>query len=165
MPYECKFGFAPGYNLVFSAFQPSGTGRGLAYQFLQEVINHGYYRATPGTDLVVGDTVLVYEQEKVYWESALVYVLNDDYVFYDGEYVMHEGEYVRNYDAEVNERVFLNERTVGTGEYESVTDISATITNIYNSQTDVHNVYDERDRDGAGAGAGAGIESEIITDC
>ena len=163
MPYEAKFGFAAGYNLVFSAFQPSGTGRGLAYQFLPEVVNLGYYRATPGTDLVVGDTVLVYEQEKVYWEDALVRVLNDDYVFYGGEYVMHEDEYVRNYDAEVNERVFLNERTVGTGEYESVTDISTTVTDIRDSQTDVHNVYDERD---SGVTAvGAGIESEIITDC
>jgi len=163
MSYEVKFGFQPDNFLVFTAFRPSGTGRGLACQFLQEVRNHGYYRATPGTDLVVGDTVLVYEQEKVYWENALVRVLNDDYVFYDGEYVIHEGEYVRNYDAEVTEQVFLNEKTVGSGEYESVTDISTTVTNIYNSQTDVHNVYDERDRDGAGVGAG--IESEIITDC
>lgn len=163
MSYEVKFGFQLGNFLVFTAFQPSGVGRGLAYQFLQEVINHGYYRATPGTDLVVGDTVLVYEQEKVYWESALVRVLNDDYVFYDGEYVMHEGVYVRNYDTEVTEQVFVNERTVGTGEYESVTDISTTVTNIYNSQTDVHNVYDERDRDGAVVGAG--IESEIVMDC
>jgi len=163
MSYEVKFGFQLGNFLVFTAFQPNGTGRGLAYQFLQEVVNLGYYRATPGTKLVVGDIVLVYEQEKVYWENALVSILNDDYVFYDGEYVMHEGEYVRNYDAEVTERVFLNEKTVGTGEYESVTDISTTITNIYNSQTDVHNVYDERDRDGVAVGDG--IESEIITDC
>lgn len=163
MSYEVKFGFQPGKNLVFTAFQPSGIGRGLAYQFLLEVVNHGYYRATPATTLVVGDMVLVYEQEKVYWESALVYVLNDDYIFYDGEYVLHEGEYVRNYDAEVNEKVFSIEKVVGTGEYESVTDISSTITNIYNSQTDVHNVYDERVADGVGVGVG--IESEIVIDC
>jgi len=161
--YEVKFGFQPGKNLVFTAFRPSGTGRGLAYQFLLEVLNHGYYRATPVTTLVVGDMVLVYEQENVYWESALVYILNDDYIFYNGAYVFHDGEYVRNYDAEVNEKVFSIEKVVGTGEYESAIDITTSITNIVNNQTDVYNTYDERVADGVGVGVG--IESEIVIDC
>ena len=163
MAYNVKLGYAIGKNLVFTAFQPSGAGRGLAYQFLQEVVNHGYYRAEPVTDLVVGDMVLVYEQEQVYWENDIVRILNDDYIYYDGEYVYYEGEYVRNYDAEVNEKVFLNEKVVGTGEYESVTKVSDDLDEIIADQGTVYNVYDERDVDGAGVGAG--VESEIVTDC
>lgn len=163
MSYEAKFGYAHSRNLVFTAFQPSGAGRGLAYQFLQEVVNHGYYRATPATAFVVGDMVLVYEQERVLYDNVQVFYLDYEYVFWEGEYITVDGEYVRDRDTTSNQEVFLNEKVVGTGEYESVTDISTTVTNIYNSQTDVHNTYDERDRDGAGVGAG--IESEIITDC
>ena len=164
MSYEVKFGFEPGNNLVFTAFQPSGAGRGLAHQFMLELVNHGYYRATPITTLAVGDAVLVYKQEKVYWENALVYILNDEYIFYDNEYVHHEGEYVRNYDAEDNETVFVIEQPVGTGEYESAADISDGIDELIADQGTVYNVYDERDQVPA-AGAGVGIESEIITDC
>ena len=100
MPYEVKFGFEPGNFLVFTAFQPSGAGRGLAYQFMPELFTQGYYRTTPITTLVVGDTVLVYKQEKVYYADELVVVLAYENVFYENEYVWHEGEYVYDYDSE-----------------------------------------------------------------
>lgn len=163
MSYEVKFGFPTGYSLVFSAFQPSGAGRGLEQQPLPEIPAKGYYVATPITDLVVGDMVLAYELEDVYWENDLVYVLTENSVYWEGKRVHYEGDWVIWPDDTVNEIVTSLGDVVGSGEYESVTDISTTVTNIYNSQTDVHNVYDERDRDGAVVGAG--IESEIITDC
>ncbi len=165
MSYEVKFGFEPGNNLVFTAFRPSGVGRGLAHQFMQEVINHGYYRATPMTTLVVGDAVLVYKQEIVYYDDERVLVLAYENVFHENEYVWHDGEYVYDYDSESNQIVFWTEKPVGVGEYESVADISDDIDDIIAGQSIVNNIYDERDRDGAAAGVGAGIESEIITDC
>lgn len=164
MSYEVKFGFAPGNNLVFTAFQPSGTGRGLAYQFMQEVFNHGYYRATPITALVVGDAVLVYKQEIVYYDDERVLVLAYENVFYENEYVWHDGEYVYDYDSESNQTVFWTEKPVGTGEYESTVDISDNIDEIIADQRTVYNVYDERGN-GVVTGVGAGVESEIVTDC
>ena len=163
MPYECKFGFQSGNFLAFTAFQPSGIGRGLAHQFMLEVVNHGYYRATPVISLVVGDMVLVYKQEKVLYESAGVLYLDYEYVFWEDEYIAHDGEYIRDLDTESNQKVFWTEEPVGVGEYESAVDISTSITNITNNQTDVYNTYNERDGDGVGVGAG--VESEIITDC
>lgn len=161
--YEIKFGFATGYNLVSAAFQPNRTGRGIENQPLYERIPTGFYSAEPATDLVVGDTVLAYELETVYYEDDPVVVLTEETVLYEGEQVYWEGAMVFDFDSVSNNRVNWMGNVVGSGEYESVTDISTTITNIYNSQTDVHNVYDERDGDGAVVGAG--IESEIITDC
>lgn len=164
MSYEVKFGFEPGNNLVFTAFQPNGTGRGLAHQFMLEVFNHGYYRATPITTLVVGDAVIVYKQEKVYYADELVVVLAYENVFYENEYVWHGTEYVYDYDTESNHTVFWTEKPVGVGEYESAIDISSDIGDLVDDQTAVYNVYDERDGV-AGVGVGAGVESEIVTDC
>lgn len=130
MSYEVKFGFPTGYNLAFSVFQPSGIGRGFAHQFLQEVVNQGYYRATPITNLVVGDAVIVYRQEKVLYESEGVLYLDYEYVFWEDEYIAHEGEYVRDLDTESNQKVFWTEEPVGTGEYESVIESAADLTVI-----------------------------------
>lgn len=162
MSYEAKFGFQPGNNLVFTAFQPSGVGRGLAYQFLQEVVNHGYYRATPLTNLVVGDMVLVYKQEEVLHTAIQTVYLDYEYVFWEGKYVFCGGSYVKDYDTTANQEVFWTEKVIGTGEYESVIDFSTRITDINNNQNIVTNIYDEREVAATGGQAIASTGQLIV---
>lgn len=169
MPYEVKFAYQSAKDLVFSAFQPSGSGRGLAYQILPELVNHGYYRATPLTALVDGDVVIVYRQQEVEYEDDLVVYLTNEHVFYEDEYVVYEGEYVKDFDTTSNQKVLWTERPVGSGEFTFGTgDLSSLIDDVETLVDDsniVLNVYDEREPAGGGDGVGAGIESEIVHDC
>ncbi len=169
MPYETKFAYPSGNDLVFSAYQPSGAGRGLANQILPEIVNHGYYRATPLTALVDGDVVIVYRQQEVEYEGALVVYLTNEHVFYEDKYVVYEGEYVKDFDTTSNQKVLWIERPVGSGEFTFGSgDLSSLIDDVDTLVDDggsVFNVYDEREAAGGGDGVGAGIESEIVHDC
>jgi len=128
--YKVKFGFPTGYNLVFSAFQPGGAGRGLEQQPLPEIQAKGYYVATPITSLVVGDMVLAYEIEDVYWEDDLVYILSDVSIYYEGDRVHWEGEWIFYSDEEASENVVCLGDVVGSGEYKSVIETSENLTEI-----------------------------------
>lgn len=133
MAYEVKFGFAPGYNLVFAAFQPNGTGRGMANQPLYEVVPTGYYRAEPATVLEDSDVVLAYNLETVYWEDDIVLYLTYENVFYEGEQIYYEGDWVRDLDTTSNDIVTWTGDVVGSGEYKpevNIIEVTADLTSI-----------------------------------
>lgn len=163
MSYEVKFGWVANNELGYTAYAPSGTGRGLHNQHLPEVRPTGYYRDTPATDLVVGDVVLVYQRENVEYESELVYILNFEDVYYDNVQVQHEQEYVKDYGTTAEQRVIWLDNPVGSGEYDDLTGTTDSIDDLTTGQTTVFNTYDERD--GGGAGAGDGVESLVTHDC
>jgi len=148
MAYDVKFGFARGYNLVFTAFQPSGTGRGTGDQPLYEVPPTGYYRAEPATVLEDGDMVLVYDYETVYWEDAIVVVLSYEYVFYEGRQVYYEGAKVLDTDNTFTDVVYTPGNVVGQGEFAfgsgDVAGLVDDIDTLLEWQGSVTNTYDER---------------------
>jgi len=147
MGYDCKFGFATGYQLVFAAFQPNRTGRGIENQSLYERVPTGFYTAEPATDLEDGDVVLVYDYETVYWEDDTVVVLSYEGVLYEGEQVYYEGEKVIDFDSTSNDVVNWTGKVVGQGEYTFGSgDVSSLVTNISNvlvAQQRVDTFYDE----------------------
>ena len=147
MPYEVKFGFATGYNLVFAAFQPAGTGRGVANQPLYEIRPTGYYRAESATQLEDGDVVLVYDYETVYWEDEAVVYLAYEYVFYEEEQVYYEGLKVVDFDSTSSDVVHWAGDVVGAGEYTfGAGDVSELVDNVDTliaQQGTVTNVYNE----------------------
>lgn len=163
MSYEVKFGYFADYSLVFAAFQPDGTGRGVQQQPLPEMRNTGYYSATPAEALVVGDIVLVYQLKDVIYEDELVTCLAYPAVVHEGIRVHYEGDLVESRDSETNQIVTCVDDPVGSGEYEDVTDVSDNIDTLIEGQTSVFNVYDERE--GAAGGTGDGVESLITHDC
>ncbi len=140
---EIKFAWVSGYRLVFTAFAPDDTARGIIHQLLPEIYNTGYYRATPLTDLVVGDYVLVYRQENIYWEDELVVYLTPEHVFYEGEIVTYEGEYVFDFDSQLNERVYWIGNPIGAGEYDAVIERQEDIDTIVENQSIVEIRFDE----------------------
>jgi len=139
-----KFGYLRGYSLVFAAFQPNGTGRGIEQQPLTEVRPTGYYQATPLTDLESGDAVLVYVRESVLWEDAPVYISTESFVYYEGEKVHWEGKWVVSYDDLISASVTWVGDPIGADEYRieaiesSIEDLvgqGGTVTNVYNEVT------------------------------
>lgn len=140
-----KFGFATGFSLCFTAFQPDGSGRGLPQQPLTEVIPTGYYYATPLTSLEAGDVVLSYILDTVYWEDDSVTVLTAEYVFYEGEKVYYEEDWVFDFDSVSAELVTWVENPVGIGEYPDIyhEDGSSKIDTIIAGMGRTLNVYDE----------------------
>jgi hypothetical protein len=94
MSYEIKLGYITGYNLVFTIFQPNGSGRGEPYQPLPELAE-AYYGATAATDPVAGDEIVAYNAEFVTWEGEQVYVLAYDYIYWENDIVNYEGVLVR----------------------------------------------------------------------
>lgn len=148
MSYEVKFGFATGYNLVFAAFQPNRTGRGIENQPLYERMPTGFYTAEPATRLIDGDMVLVYDLETVYWEDERVTYLTYDYVFYEDEQVYYEGDWVMNLDTTYSDTVHWTGKVVGQGEFTfgsgEVSGLVDDVDDILTAQQTVNNVYDER---------------------
>jgi len=138
-----KMGFQSGWRVVFSAYQPDGTGRGVINQPLPEVFNSGYYRANPVTDLVVGDVVLVYQNDQVYWESGPVYVLTEDFVYYEGARVTYEENWVYDFGTLINDLVTSIGYTVGSAEYSDIIDISSGINELVANQHKTPNVFNE----------------------
>ena len=61
MANEAKFGYKVSETLTFTAFRPDGSARGAVGQNLTEtdVGVSGYYTATPSTELLSGDVVVV----------------------------------------------------------------------------------------------------------
>ena len=139
-----KFGYLPGYSLVFAAFQPNNTGRGIEQQPLLEVRPTGYYQGEPLTDLVSGDAVLVYISESVLWEDVPTYILTEDFIYYEGEKVYYEGEFVFSFDDLISELVTWVGDPIGADEYRIET-LESAIDDLAEQQGTVTNVYDETD--------------------
>jgi hypothetical protein len=148
MAFDIKFGYATGYDLVFTVFEPNGAQRGTSHQPLYEIPPTGYYRAESAEQLQDGDVVLVYNNEILYWEEdPLTYLLTYGYMLYDGEQLYWEGEPLYDYDETVTENLTWVGDTVGSGEY---TIGAGDYTTIYNNTElmidelqRVHSVYDE----------------------
>jgi len=118
MEYEAKFTWRSGRNLAFTAYQPSGAGRGIPDQPLTEIRPTGYYRATPLTDFVDGDVVQVHELYTVTWEDAIVTYLSEEApVYWEGERVFCDEDWVADLDTTVNESVTSKSEPVGSGEF------------------------------------------------
>lgn len=118
MDYEAKFTWQSGRTLAFTAYQPSGAGRGIPDQPLTEVRDVGYYRATPITDFVDGDVIQVHELYTVTWEGAVVvYLVEEVPVYWEGKRVFYEGEWVADLDSTVNAIVTSKSEPVGSGEF------------------------------------------------
>jgi hypothetical protein len=146
MSYEVKMGYISGFNLVFSAYQPDGNGRGIEQQPLPE-LRTGYYGATPLTDLVAGDEVIACLLEFVYWENAQLYILTDDYVYYEDARVAYEEVWVTTSDIQINDPVTSVGAVVGANEYavaaDYFTSIQDDINDIITDERTVNNIYDE----------------------
>ncbi|MDD5458398.1 MAG: hypothetical protein PHF37_03290 [Phycisphaerae bacterium] len=145
MAYEVKLGYISGQEMVFTAFQPSGAGRGVPNQPLTEVRPTGYYFATPITALETGDIVLAYVAEKVTWEDAPVSVLTEDSVYYEGDRVSYEGDWVFDFDNTVVEKVVWVGEPVAQAEYDEAMNISADLDEILIAQRIVRNVETDPD--------------------
>jgi hypothetical protein len=138
MDFTVKFGYVSGYSFVFSAFQPSGAGRGIEQQPLPEIRPKGYYVATPITDLVVGDMILVYVLENVLWENDPVYILTEDYLYWEGDRIYWEGEWLISTDDIISDTVTWIDNPVGSAEYYSVIDFATDLI-ILETKTDTAN--------------------------
>jgi len=118
MDYEVKFTWRSGRNLAFTAYQPSGAGRGIPDQPLPEVRPTGYYSATPLTDLVDGDIVQVHELYTVTWEgTTVVYLETEVSVLWELERVFCDEDWVADLDNTVNDLVTSTSEPVGSGEF------------------------------------------------
>lgn len=118
MDYEAKFTWHSGRLLAFTAYQPSGIGRGIPDQPLPEVRDVGYYRAQPLTAFVDGDVIQVHELETVTWEDAEVIYLSEEVsVLWELERVFYDEEWVVDLDTTVNDLVTSKSEPVGSGEF------------------------------------------------
>jgi hypothetical protein len=118
MSYEAKFTWQSGRRLAFTAYQPSGAGRGIPDQPLDEVRDTGYYRAEPLTDFVDGDIVQVHELYDVTWEDAVVVYLETEVpVLWEYERVFCDEDWVADRDGTVNDLVTSKGEPVGSGEF------------------------------------------------
>jgi hypothetical protein len=135
MSYEVRFGYISGFNLVFTAYQPNGTGRGESFQPLPELAQ-GYYGASPATDLIAGDEVIAYVAEYVTYDGIQVVILDYDYIYWEGDIVIYEGTLVMSGD-ETELKVTYLGAVVGAQEYTSPADwydlLSASITTVSTS--------------------------------
>lgn len=163
MSFEVKFGWLIGYELGWTAYQPDGTGRGIHNQHLPEVKNSGYYRDTPATDLIVGDTVLVYRREEMEHEDVLMHYLEYEDVYHEGVQMHWEGEYMKDIDTQTNQQVVWIENPVGTGEFVDQIGQASDTDDIITRQSTVFNTYDERTT--VTGVVGDGVETEIAHDC
>lgn len=148
MDYEAKFTWHSGRVLAFTAYQPSGAGRGIPDQPLPEVRDVGYYRAKPLTDFVDGDVIQVHELVNVTWEDAEVTYLSEEVsVLWELERVFYEGDWVADLDTTVNDLVTSKSEPVGSGEFAfSSGEVSGLVDDVEQIIQDgniVTNVYDE----------------------
>lgn len=155
MSYDAKFSWQSGRLLAFTAYQPSGAGRGIPDQPLLEVRDTGYYRAEPLTDFVDGDIVQVHELYTVTWEDAIVIYLNEEApVYWEGERVYYEGDWVADFDTTENALVTSKSEPVGSGEFTFASgDVSGLVDDVEQIVQDgniVTNVYDETVHPSAG---------------
>jgi hypothetical protein len=120
MSYEVKFGYITGFSLVFTAYLPAGTARGEVYQPLPELAE-GYYGASPATDLVAGDEIIAYVAEYVTYDGTQVYVLGNDYIYWENDIVNYEGVLISAGD-ETDLKVTYLGAVVGAQEYEKPAD-------------------------------------------
>lgn len=151
MDYEVKFTWHSGFYLAFTAYQPSGVGRGIPDQPLPEVRNVGYYRATPLTDFVDGDVIQVHKLETVTWEDAVVVYLETEVpVLWELERVFYEEDWVADLDSTVNDLVTSKGEPIGSGEFTVASgDLSGLVDDVGTillAQQTVFNVYDEREK-------------------
>lgn len=138
-----KFAYQSGYSLGFTAYHSDGTGRGIANQPLYEVRPTGYYSGLPITSLASGDVVLVYILETIYYENDVVFILTQNYVFYEGNRVYYEGEWVFDFDDLVDDIVTWVGSPIGSGEY-MLDVIGDNVDDLIAGQSTVNNIYDER---------------------
>lgn len=160
MDYEAKFTWHSGRTLAFTAYQPSGAGRGIPDQPLSEVRDVGYYRATPLTDFVDGDVVQVHELETVTWEDAEVVCLSGEVpVYWEYKRVFCDEVWVADLDTTVNDLVTSKSEPVGSGEFAfasgEVSGLVDDVEQIIQDGNIVTNVYDET----AGPSAGVSVTS------
>lgn len=138
MSYEVKFGYITGQSLVFTAYQPDGTGRGIPEQLLPELAD-GYYAGSPTTDLVAGDEVIAYAIDNVTYGGDIVYILTYGSVFWEGDRVFVDSEWVYSFDTVdiISEAVTSVGAVVGAQEYTAPSDwydlLSASISTISGS--------------------------------
>lgn len=147
--YEVKFGYISGFSLVFAAFQPCGEGRGIEQQSLTERRPTGYYFGSPLTDLVIGDEVLAYILESLTWESDPLYILTQDYLYWEGDRLYWEGEWLFSTDDIISELLTWVGDPIGAGEYDESTsfylndDGTSKLDTIIESFTRSNNIYEE----------------------
>ena len=104
--------------MAFTAYQPSGIGRGIPDQPLPEVRDVGYYRAKPLTAFVDGDVIQVHELYTVTWEDADVTYLSEEVpVYWELERVFCDEDWVADLDTTVNDLVTSKSEPVGSGEF------------------------------------------------
>ena len=120
--------------MAFTAYQPSGIGRGIPDQPLPEVRDVGYYRAKPLTAFVDGDVIQVHELYTVAWEDAeVVYLVGEVPVYWELERVFCDEDWVADLDSTVNDSVTSKSEPVGSGEFAFASgDVSGLIDDVEN---------------------------------
>lgn len=171
MDYEAKFTWHSGRVLAFTAYQPSGSGRGIPDQPLPEVRPVGYYRAKPLTDFVDGDIIQVHELVNVTWEDAeVIYLSEEVQVLWELERVFCDEDWVADLDNSVNDLVTSKSEPVGSGEFAFASgDVSGLVDDVeqlINDGNIVTNVYDEREGPSAGMSlTSTGVMTQESGDC
>ena len=171
MAYDVKFTWHSGFDLAFTAYQPSGVGRGIPDQPLPEVRDVGYYRATPLTDFVDGDVVQVHRLETVTWEDAVVVYLEPEVsVLWELERVFSDEDWVADLDSTVNDLVKSKGQPVGSGEFTissgGLSGLVDDVADIQVAQRSVTNVYDETEQPTGGQSLmSTGILTQESGDC
>lgn len=171
MDYEAKFTWHSGRVLAFTAYQPSGIGRGIPDQPLPEVRDVGYYRAKPLTAFVDGDVIQVHELETVTWEDAeVIYLSEEAPVYWEDNRVFSDEVWVADLDTTINDLVTSKSEPVGSGEFTFASgDVSGLIDDVEQLIDDgniVTNVYDETVGPSAGVSlTSTGVLTQESGDC